>query len=285
MATTPGTPPAPGLPPDLAERARELQEKWGFDPSTLFGAPAQEPEEERKVYMGRRRVPGSGTWTSGVQGGLGSEQSRARPPRVVDDVKTFDEALLLFNTWSDRQIKDFAERLVGEGILPADYTFDEVRGAWETFVKEAERFTAAGRKITPWDVIAYYSGEKIGGGGSDEKGQARTQTSTQFHLSTPAEARGMLSQMLSNLIGRAPSDDEVDSFQEALNGEQRRNPTTTTVEYDEEGNSTSTTTGGMDAGAYAGEYAQGEEFESEAGTYQAATTYFNALREAIGPAV
>lgn len=265
-----------GSGPAEQELMRALNAR-GVQLSPGAGVPAGEP----RVYMGRQRrtrptASGERDFLSGISAGRFSQ----------DRVVSLDEAALQFNRMTTEQQKAFAERLVAEGLLPADYTYEDVKNAWIQFVKEAADFYAAGKKVTPWDVIGLYAGAPGKGGFAREEQQyPYTQTQTSVTLTDAVTARAMLTQMLTSELGRAASEEEVDDFVTALHGAQQANPTVTTTTFSDENTASTTTEGGVDAGAFTQDFARGERFSTEAGSYQAVSTYFPALLEAIGPVV
>ncbi len=138
--------------------------------------------------------------------------------------------------------------------------------------------------MTPFDVVAL-QGQAPGEGG--EGLQPKTVVQKQINISTPEEARGILRQVLSQALGRGPSESELTDFQGQLNAAQRAQPSVTTTHYNAAGTrSSSTTPGGVSPEQFAQDYAD-REFGSEERDYHVVSQYmpdlFDALRTPVEP--
>jgi hypothetical protein len=89
---------------------------------------------------------------------------------------------------------------------------------------------------------------RFGGGGGGGGG------SSSIDLSSPTQARSIITQVMQNLLGRDPDASEISDFTKALNEAQRANPVT--VEGD---GSTVTRSGGIEADVFAMDYVKGKE--------------------------
>lgn len=182
-----------------------------------------------------------------------------------------------------KQRQQIADRLVSSGIIPPDWTDQQLASAWANAVKTAsDIYTIAGKPMTPFDVLAL-QGQAPGGGG--EGMSPRTVVNKQINISTPEEARSLLRMVLGQALGRGPSESELDDFQAQLNAAQRANPSVTTTRYGAGGgNVSSTTTGGMNPQAFADEYVN-REFGTEEDDYQLVSELMPALFETLPAAV
>lgn len=163
-------------------------------------------------------------------------------------------------------------------------------------------------------------GGGYGGGGGGQGGGGGGQSAPQFtssssstsdysitrfaKITTNDDARGLLNDMMSRELGRRAVASEVDRFQAALNLAQMNNPlvtsryTTGTSNSNgmsqASGNSSNSSSsssgnsysnggeqGGVNQGQFAQDYVIDTDPQSEYGKYQAATTYANALFQAI----
>jgi hypothetical protein len=193
-------------------------------------------------------------------GGAGEGRAPALGPAVkAPKWKTADEATLDIYTWSDRQLDNLGNRLVNAGLLSKDYSRADLITAWGGLVKQSQAFTAAGKPRTPWDVISWM------GSGQSGPAEPKTRIEKQINISGPEQARAILRDVLSARIGRMVSEDEVDDFQAGLNQMQRANPLINTTTYDD-GQATTTTTGGVDPQEFADQYAT-KHYGAEAGHY------------------
>jgi hypothetical protein len=166
----------------------------------------------------------------------------------------------------------------------------KVQQNWENVVgKAADAFDSGYQGLDPFVAIDLYS-DRSGIKAAGEGGPS-AQIQTVSSISSKSEARGVLIESYKNLLGRDPSDKEVNAFTTALNSlEQSRPKTTTTVSSQAEQGvvsggqevptavSSSVTTGGFDKAQYAVDYAKSA---SDFAEYQAATTYMDALLSAI----
>lgn len=274
--TTPAPPPN-----DLATFGAAL----GIDPSTV--APTAGVKPRPKVLWGVKQTaplpglggdrgvpykPGSG------QGGYSIAAPNTGPVKEYRDV---DAARLNVLTWSERELEDFAGRLVAAGLLNEDYTRDEVEAAWGKLVEKAADYAAVGRDVTPFDLVDLYGARPD----ANRAPKVSTVVNRQSTISTPEQARGLLKGALASQIGRAPTAEELDSFQAQLNQAQRANPyvSTSTTTTDATGHSTVNTinTGGVDETGLAEKFGRSGDLDAEHAAYQAATTYMGALMEAI----
>lgn len=172
-------------------------------------------------------------------------------------------------------------QLVSAGLLSPNYTRDDIEGVWKDLVDKAASWHQANpdSTLTPEDMIGLYS--KAGGGGT-----VKDYVTSTTRLSDPDTARNVLTNILSTALGRAPTGQEADDFQSALNLAQTKSPTVThqVVTTDPQGNQSSvdTTTGGVDPGNFAASYGQDNVAKTaEYAHYQAATTYYQALQRGI----
>jgi hypothetical protein len=90
---------------------------------------------------------------------------------------------------------------------------------------------------------------RFGGGGGGGGGG-----SSSIDLSSPTQARSIITQVMQSLLGRDPDASEISDFTKALNEAQRANPVT--VEGD---GSTVTRSGGIEADVFAMDYVKGKE--------------------------
>lgn len=153
--------------------------------------------------------------------------------------------------------------------------------------------TGGGPGVTPLEVLesAYLSGAgapgmgggKGGGGGGF--GGTTTQRSVSYNLTDPDTAAALADTMLSQYLGHEAGPKASAEFRKALAAHEQKNPTVTNSVQTVTGSarasnvsSTSRTTGGSNAQAFAKAWAQGQEGSSE---YAAATTMLDAFMGAL----
>lgn len=280
MTTTP-------LPPDLAAKLASEGVDLGAALAGVTG-PTTTAKATPKVFWGSKPsvpLPGLGG-DRGVPykaGNTGSSISLGST-EPVRDVRDVDQAKLDILKWSDPEMEDLAQKLIAAGMLPQEYTRMQLETAWENMVDLAARYQEVGKDVSPWDVIDLYGGTNILTG-KPTKPTVSTVVQRQATLSDPEEAQRVLNDALSNQLGRRATPQEMDDFTAALNSAQRANPVvnTQTTSTDAKGNTVidSTATGGVDIAGFTDKYGRTGDHEAEYGHYQAATTYMNALFNAI----
>lgn len=193
-----------------------------------------------------------------------------------------DQALSDIYTWSDEERSAFGKRLYSAGLINDPANYDQINQMWSAAVTESAKYSAVGKKMTPWGVIGLMEG--LAGGGP--KSKTTTNKSTSYDIASKEDVAGMVTSVFKNALGRAPTDGEMDRYSSMLIRKSKTNPrvTSTTQTTDVNGNSTSSSTSSGGYSSQAAEYdaqkkAQGDP---EYGAYQAATTYFNALVGALG---
>lgn len=209
----------------------------------------------------------------------------AQTRQPTPDLMSTDQAVGKFYTMSESERDRLRTKMIGAGMLDEDATFDETVAAWAKVVDRAADWQsfAPDKGYTPEDIIDLQFG---GPDGSPAAPRTKTVVENQRTLTSNDDARALLRNMMRRDLGRTPSEKEVDDFQAKLNEAQTKNPytRTTTTTYGADGSATgseTTTTGGIDEGGFADSYLENTDPESEYGRYQAATTYFNALMQAI----
>lgn len=191
-------------------------------------------------------------------------------------------------TWNEKQRAEAYKR-VGDSIGRPITSFEQFIGVWETAAITAGKSWAAtdggkkGSPLTIWDVfdLAKRDGSKYGyGDGSGGAGGTTISKSTSVEKLSDGSVWSILKQAATQSLGRAPTTDELQRFASKANQVASANPTmSTTRTTTSAGGSTSHTT--TQQGASAGDYQLAAENQAnanpEAGAYQAASTYFNAL--------
>ena len=221
---------------------------------------------------------------------------------------TFDEADGYFYSTilTDPNLREqYRQRFVKAGFKID--TNQDLLKAWQTATGWAsDSYLKGGRKLTPWDAI-----DELGAsnGGASEANRFKTttienvnDTNVKVDLSSAQTARAYLEAQMVNTVGRAPTNDEIANFREALNQMEQANAvvsrttgtrtnarqgtestdasgTTTNITGGYSSDNTSTVqTGGMQRDQYALDFARSADDYAE---YQAETTFMNALLSAI----
>lgn len=255
-----------------------------------------------KVYMGpvvKRENQGPTYGPVGFGGGgnldfTGSEEL------------TYEEARMAPLSWSEAKRRDF----ISKGILykipgfDADMGMPEVMSAWDDMVKASQAYTTETSKWSPWDVMNSYQKDAKSGTIKSKDGdwlldaatgekikyigpKTKTTTDKKIDLSSAEDVKAITTQMLTELLGRAPSSEELAKYRASINGYEGANPlnTVTTSHLDDRGEvvSQDTTSSGGVTDAARQSLIQGQVVGTdEFGKYQSGTTYFNALMQMLG---
>lgn len=175
-------------------------------------------------------------------------------------------------------------------FFPSGASFDSYQGLWA----QASQYAAQVNRDDPnarwstWDALdKMWKTFSSGGGGAGGGGPTSyTNRSTQINLTGRDESNATLDQALTEMLGRTATDQEKARFLKALNAEERANPSTSVTRGTQSGSSsTSSTTSqasSVSAGARALEFATEQEGFAE---YQYATTYMDAMLEALSSPV
>lgn len=235
------------------------------------------------VYLG---VPESSSEQRTAQGGefhMGSGQSG------IEQYATADQVLSTYKQFDDTDKKRMVA-LMDQYYGAGKWDVTKMATFWQLAVTQAATQYAMGNKVTPWDALSQYVQQSVKDGsapGATNGGFTTRYRDTQVTLTSPSQARGLVNQALSQYLGRTATDKEQKAFLAALQHEQKANPTVTTGSrsYDARGASSGTsaaTSGGVDTGVFAQEWAQAQEGSAE---HAAATTYMDAFLNTLGATV
>ncbi len=270
-----------------------------------------------KIYMGsgfnRDAFMGKATGTGKVydpdRGSFVQQRGTSGPgqgPLNPDgDFTSYDEANMIPGSWTDAQKRDF----ISKGILyklpgfNADMGMPEIMKEWGNLVDNAAILSRTGKDWSPWMVMESYANDDKGFG-TIKKGdwlydaatgekikyvgpKTKTTTDKRIDLSSAEDVKAITTQMLTELLGRAPTVEELAKYKTSINGYESSNPavTTTTSHLDDQGEVTaqdSVTEGGATDAARSTLIQDAATKGPEYGKFQSGTTYFNALMQMLG---
>lgn len=199
-------------------------------------------------------------------------------------------------TWSEKErAKAYAR--VGEALNTKITSFSQFLNAWDQAVNIAQNSWAAtrggkdGSPLTPWDVFDMMKreGDKYGFGGQQSLARTVTATNKSITQLSDGGAWAILKNAARDALGRNPTHEELRQFAAKANSIAVNNPTvtTTTSHYNARGDLTSSNSK-TKQGAGAEDFQMAAEKKvdtAEAGAYQAATTYYNALLNGLNSVV
>lgn len=221
---------------------------------------------------------------------------------------TVDEAKADFVNWTVEERISFGRQAQEAGLLGRDFDMTQVQKVWDYAVNAASMESQAGKRVNPWDVIGMAKAVRRGGmggaGGSGSGGSGgsggggsggsgggagggggtsgpRTVTQKRYDIPSADDARAAVKSVYQNAVGRNPTDQEINRYVAILTKQAKDNPSITTSVIDADGNSTSTTRGGLTSAAIGERLNSAVQADPEYAAYQAAVTYFNAVQEAI----
>jgi hypothetical protein len=266
------------------------------------------PTKGGNVYMGAVAGP-----TPGIPRGPLSPKGLAQLNKPIGIYKAqpieipATQALTDFDHWSGKQLNDFIAHGIMAGQLQDDAGPVEAQKLWKKLVDRSQAYTTAGRKISPWDVLSMYlTGQQSRSSSADAwvrqgdfevnryTGEKRyvgphfkTTYQQQVDLTDPVTAKAIATSVFQQLMGRDPGKGELGTFAGALNTAESNSPIVqqTTTEYDmntgEAVGTKSSSKGGFGANAKQYLAEQQVKGKKEYGAVQAATTYKNALDNAV----
>lgn len=261
-----------------------------------------------QVYMGMQYQNAAGS----PHGGSGSVAPDVGTPYKL----SLNEAYNFFNSYNGKQLRDFINTGIVAGQLKEDAGLLEAKGLWKKLVDASAGLTAAGQQVTPQDILLSYLGKgplaAAGGmanagsvwqtqyrGGrkflvNSQTGEVKyqgpkfeTTYSKTIDLTDPTTAKAIAQSVFQQLMHRDPGKGEMGQFASALASAEQNSPvvTNTTTEYDvntgEAIGQTNQSSGGFSADAKQYLAQQQAKSNKEYGAIQAATTYQNALENAI----
>lgn len=257
----------------------------------------------RTIYLGTLTprvtptAPTRGTYSFDNSGRATFRASPGAKPGVkieervsVSDYDT--ERGRVFEWYGTQSFDDWGDYLVDLGLIDEEDKRDirVLDEWWEKALDLSATFFERGKRINPRDALRAIAG--VGADGKPGSGRSKgftgtkTRTDRQVDLTDPTTARALVNEVLSQHLGRAATDEEIEAFRGTLNAFERANPTlsTTTAQYaDGDVVSTNTTTSGGVTQAARQQLLADEAMElPEYGAYQAAATYFNALLGSLG---
>ncbi len=259
------------------------------------------------VYLPGHRHTGSTPGTGQREGGQ-FDRATSR----VANTRTAEEARQEPLRWFQND-PETLQKFVNSGVLNKVPGFDvgmgipEVMAAWDKLLEQSwmmNKYSPEGaQKYTPWDVLNSYSnnankfgtirrgdweydvatGEKVKYVGPKSK----TQTSKRIDLSSPEDVRAIATNALAQLLGRAPTQEELGKFKASINSLEEKNPlmATTTETLNDMGEVVNTETkqsGGLSAEARALAVSDQAKAGPEYGKFQSGTTYWGALMQMMG---
>jgi hypothetical protein len=215
-----------------------------------------------------------------------------RLPAPSDKTVGYDKAMTMI--FRDGVQQRFIDLLLRHGLIErGDFNWDDVESWWKLAVDGAARMRAAThRDVTPYQFIEMgYGKGSFGGegglGGEEDTGPSTTTDVTKtFTEIDDLDARAAATEAYTALMGKAPKGKEAEAVHAMLEAYAQAHPSISrvTARDDGEGNIKRTVknSGGFSPAAASQLVEDHVKSRPGYGEYQAATTYFNALQQALG---
>ena len=260
---------------------------WGYESSTGGSRPATDRGFSAGSSTGGSRPASDRGFTTGL-----SPSSNTEPDRVT----TVSQAKQRFYNMSEAERKKWANHLLSLGLITEAQSRDfyTLQKWWEQLVQDAAGVYAngSGQRLDPWSTARLVAGDKDAIAARQAEGRAampftgtKSQTSTSVDLTDPTTAKTLVNDVLAQALGRAASPEELSAFTAVLNEAERKNPahtvTSTTYQDGDAVSQTSATSGGLTGAARQQLLMDKAQESPDFGAYQAATTYYGALLQAI----
>lgn len=228
------------------------------------------------------------------------------------------QAYQFINTLNAKDLSNIQAKMRLAGLINDNDGLLEMQAKWKKLVDASAGLTAAGRKISPLDILDSYLGvgplggkSGLGGTSSGSLWQTQYRSGRKFlvnsvtgqvkyegprfqttydksiDLTDPTTAKAIATSVFQQLMHRDPGSGELGGFSDALRSAEQASPVVTqqTTEYDpntgEPIGTTEKQSGGLSSDAKAYLAQQRVKGTKEYASTQAATTYMNALEDAI----
>jgi len=205
-------------------------------------------------------------------------------PFYGDRTATVSQVQSQFYGWDSDTRSKFLTQLSLAGYNTQGMTDSDMAKAWGAYAEQSAMYYSAGRKFTPWDILAKDRNMRENAPAPTPRTTTTTESAT--NLSTRGDAHAIFLKSAQSLLGRDPTGEEVKQFQSTLNAYEKAHPTvqtTTSTFLGQDLQKRSTTTkGGVSADEQQMMSMEDIKKDPEYGAYQAATTYFGALMDMIG---
>jgi len=213
-------------------------------------------------------------------------------PRETDLVRSMDDLYGEIDNptiWTKAKIMKFQ---ADQGLTVTGVVGTATRQRWEAVLTFAARKYAAGQKVSPYAMTDYRADAdapdgKGRGGGAAAPGEAGggPRTRTETRLTNRSTAKALLNATFRAKLGRAVTEEEVNSFVAALNSSEKKAPVTEVGETNEAGSLvTGTTSGGVNPEQFAEDWAMSNK-GGEANARMVGVDYMDAALKAIGAPV
>ena len=232
-----------GQPVQTVDANGNTTENWASSGDVYYGLLAGESPPPRVINPPAKDAPYS-DWVKYV-----NRMQQSQPVALYKVGSASPEV----DSLTVQDYKDFQRALLSSGKYPpgtpvtlgrkTDFEYGEM----ERLMALANRNGLTWRDVLGQDIQAYndalasggIGGSSSGGGGGGDG--SSTYTQTQYSQTSLSSARSLLSSVLTNSLGRMPTDEELKRFVQMLNDAESKSPTTTVTSTESSGGTTSST--------------------------------------------
>lgn len=184
-----------------------------------------------------------------------------------------------FYSWDQQKLSQFRNQLQLAGYSSGTMNRLQLASAWNDLSKESDAYAAAGKKISPYDIL------NTDAASGNVGPKTKTTTSSIVNYTDPNTARSIVNQSMAALMGRNPTNQEIKQFTDALHSYEAKNPQVSQQTVDTNtGQITDSKTVDKRINQPGMQQMAEDQIKStkEYGSVQAATTYMDALRKMVG---
>lgn len=208
---------------------------------------------------------------------------RSTPTGNAQQVTTLDQAINAFYLMDDKYREELQKKMWYFGLIDGPNNTAQALSVWGDAVKMAAGFKAAGKDVNPIDMFAKMTNLKAGQLENGGANAPRTTTSRAFNTLDPEQAKTFIRQAYQEAMGRDPHDAEIRQLIGTMQEAFKAHPQVTQQTVDANGNTTSKVIDpGFDAQSF---IANQMNADPERAAYQAASTYYPALQQALASPV
>lgn len=207
--------------------------------------------------------------------------------------KTSSEAALEFDKWKPERVNAFLKQAVKIGLLPDTADYFDAKGLYGRLVDDAVDKFAAGKKLSPMDIFHQLGADIRGLGGASGSGAGPTKYTSHATSSTVNkldfdDAHAMVKDVYQQALGRELTKAEQGKATAAAQKYATSHPSKQSVTHHVDNVKHTDTATAVNSGGYTQRGLAENQLEKvqksdEYGSYQAATTYWNAFMQAVGP--
>lgn len=226
--------------PDMQSYVNSLIASATANGGTNVGPSNVDTSGDWNAYWGYSRPSGGGEDARDRRAGIKSDQYKSATQMQA----------WLQEQWSKNArfrtiMNQYAVAIPGFGT-----GYKGVSQMWDAAGAYSAQLAAAGRKLTPMQVLQLWAGGKATGlpnsaiGGAGSGSTTHTSTNVSYDLSDPLTAKALTNAVLSSALGREATADELAMYRNALNSYEKSNPSTSTstTTTDAQGNSSTSST-------------------------------------------